>query len=337
MARQITNNIKLGVFVLSGLLILIVALYMIGKDSNLFGRNYTLKARFENVQGLTAGNNVRYAGIQVGTVRSVKILNDTVIEVTMLISKKMQSFIHKADIVSIGTDGLMGNKLINIIPSKNGSPLAVKNDILLTRRSIRTEEMMETLSRTNNNLELITEDIMKTVQQINSSTALWRILNEQSLPNNLASSMANIRMATVGTNELISELQEIIHAVKNGEGSLGMILRDTSIAYGLNQALAKIQSVGDKTNALADQLSLLAAEVRQEVSHGDGAVSALLKDSTIVNKISNSLSNIQSATASFNESMDALKHNFLLRGYFRKKEKQAKKEATAQDRLANKP
>jgi ABC-type transport system involved in resistance to organic solvents, periplasmic component len=65
MAKRAINNVKLGAFVLSGLFLLILLLYMIGKNRNMFGSNFILKARFENVQGLKSGNNVRYAGIDV--------------------------------------------------------------------------------------------------------------------------------------------------------------------------------------------------------------------------------------------------------------------------------
>ena len=70
MAKQTINNIKLGFFVLAGLVALIIALYLIGRDTNLFSRNYTLYARFENTQGLTPGNNIRYSGIQVEEIHS---------------------------------------------------------------------------------------------------------------------------------------------------------------------------------------------------------------------------------------------------------------------------
>ena len=115
MINRTLNNIKLGVFVLSGLLFLILLLYMIGKNKNLFGSNYTIKARFENIQGLKPGNNVRFAGIDVGTVDKINIINDTVIEVEMLINNKIKNIIKKNALVSIGTDGLVGNKVVNII------------------------------------------------------------------------------------------------------------------------------------------------------------------------------------------------------------------------------
>ena len=85
MANKPFNNIKLGVFILLGLLFLILLLYMIGRNRNMFGSNFKLKARFENVQGLKAGNNVRFGGIEVGTVKKVNILNDTTMEVIMIV------------------------------------------------------------------------------------------------------------------------------------------------------------------------------------------------------------------------------------------------------------
>src|SRR5574343_447179 len=108
------SNTRLGIFVLVALSILIAGLYLIGKDTNLFSRNYSLRSRFSNPGGLVKGNNVRYAGIQVGTVKKITLLNDTTIEVLMYIDEDMKAYIHKDDIASLGTDGLVGNRLINI-------------------------------------------------------------------------------------------------------------------------------------------------------------------------------------------------------------------------------
>lgn len=337
MAKRVVNNLKLGVFVMAGLLLLIFSLYMIGRDANLFGSNFTLKARFENVQGLTSGNNIRYAGIQVGTVKKVKILSDTLIEVTLLIAERMRPFIHKNDIVSIGTDGLMGNKLLNITPAKDNSPLVQEDDILVTKRSASTEEMMETLNKTNLNLVVISEDIKSTVRRIRNSNAFWQILDEPTLPANLKRSMANITKATIEADDLLADLHGIINDVKGGKGSLGAILTDTTIASNLNEAVTKIQKVGDNANQLADELVTLTRHVQQDVNSGKGTVNALLKDSSLVTKLNNSLSNIEQGTAAFSENMEALKHNFLLRGYFRRLEKQKKKEEANMNKTVSTP
>lgn len=329
MATKSVNNIKLGVFVIAGLLLLVLALYMIGKDTNLFSRNFHLRARFENVQGLTTGNNVRYAGIQVGTIKRVKILEDTLIEVTMLIEEKMMPFIHKNDLAGISTDGLMGNKLINIIPAKDRSPLVEDNDILPAKPVTNTDAILETLGSTNDNINRISRDLGLTVERINNSKALWTLLDDESLPQNLRASLINTRKATENAKELLSGIQTLVADIKNGQGSIGKILTDTSIAYNLEQAILKIQAVGDNANALADELNSITKSVKQDVNNGKGAVNVLLKDSLLSQKLNKSVSNIEEGTASFNESMEALKHNFLLRGYFRKQEKKRKKDAVA--------
>lgn len=326
MAKQTINNIKLGIFLLAGLFLLIFGLYMIGRDTNLFSRNYALLARFENVQGLTTGNNVRFAGIQVGTVKKITILNDTLIEVTMLIEEKMKNYIHKNDIASISTDGLMGNRIININPAKDGSPLAVHGDLLQIKKKVSTEEMMELLDKSNRNIAAISEELINTVHRINDSKALWGILENANLPNNLSASISNIRNATVKADHMIKDIQTIISDVKNGQGSLGKILMDTGIVYNLNLAIEKIKTVGDHADTLAADLNRISNSIHKDINEGHGPANAILKDSVLVQKLNNSMSNIEKGTAAFNENMEALKSNFLLRPYFRKLEKQKKEQ-----------
>jgi phospholipid/cholesterol/gamma-HCH transport system substrate-binding protein len=326
MAKRIVNNVKLGLFVLAGLIFLVLLLYMIGKNQNLFGNTYTLKANFENIQGLVAGNNVRFAGIQVGTVKKIKILNDTVIEVSMLIDTKMKNIIHKNAITSIGTDGLVGNKVVNIIPSRNPGPFAQEGDLLLSKKAIATDEMLQTLYKTNIDVAVIATELKATIQRINSSSALWELLNDKTIPENLRNSVANIRTATGKAGSMAENLNNIVMDVKKGKGSLGAVLKDTAIAKNLNEAILKIKSVGEEAGSLADEINSLVSGIKRDVNNGKGPVNALLNDSSIMIKLNSSLDNIQKGTDGFNQSMEALKHNFLLRGYFRKQEKKKLKE-----------
>lgn len=330
MEKKTIDNIKLGTFVSAGLLFLVVLLYMIGKNMSLFGDTYVLKARFENAQGLVVGNNVRYSGIQSGTVKEIKIMNDTTIEVTLLVEKKMMAIIRKNAIVSIGTEGLVGNKVVNIIPRRKQAPLAEEGDILFAKRSVDADEMLQTLSQTNNDVAVIAADLKITIQRINTSNALWNLLNDKSIPENFRVSVANILAATGNAGKLVNNLNDIVMDMKNGKGSAGAILRDSSFAKNLNEAILKIKSVGDNVDSLSHEISLVVAGVRQDVNSGRGPVNALLKDSAIVIKLNGSLSNIEKGTDGFNQNMEALKHNFLFRGYFRKLEKEKENELKRQ-------
>lgn len=327
MNKHTVSNIKLGIFVIAGLLFLILLLYMIGRNQNLFGSSFTLKARFENVQGLRSGNNIRYAGIQAGTVKKINILNDTTIEVVMLVDWKMKKYIQKSAIASIGTDGLMGNKLVNIIPSKQPAALVEDGDILAVRKTISTDDMLQSLAHTTGDIRIIAAELKSTIQRINNSTAAWKILNDNSLPENIRSSVVNVRKATAKADELVNNLNSIISDVKNGKGSLGAILTDSTMAIQLSEAIEKIKSVGNSADSLAGELSRAAQNVQNEITHGKGPVTALLKDSAMVKNINTSLDNIQKGTEGFNEILDAVKQSFLFRGYFRRLEKQKQKEA----------
>lgn len=321
MAKRAVNNLKLGVFVLGGLFFLVLLLYMIGKNEDLFGKTYVLKARFENIQGLVSGNNVRFSGIRAGTVKRVKILSDTVIEVTMLIEKKMKSIIRKNAIVSIGTDGLVGNKVVNIAPSKQPALLAAEGDYLISKKAVDTEDMLQTLYKTNNDVAVIASGLKSTIQRLNNSSALWEILNDKSIPQDLRMAVANLRTATGKAGNMVDNLNSVVTDVKNGKGSVGALLTDTSFAKNLNEAVLKIKSVGEEADKLAAEISKVVEGINQDLNNGSGMANALLKDSMMVIKLNTSLDNIQKGTDGFNQNMEALKHNILFRGYFRKLEK----------------
>jgi phospholipid/cholesterol/gamma-HCH transport system substrate-binding protein len=259
MKKQGFNNIRLGAFVLAGLLFLVLLLYMIGKNEHLFGDTYVLKAKFDNIQGLIAGNNVRYAGIETGTVKEINILNDTTIEITMVIEKKMRHIIRKNAVVTVGTEGFVGNKVVNINPARQPAPLS----------------------------------------------------------------------ATAKANDMAGSFQSIAADIKNGKGSVGQILKDTALADNLNEAISQIKSVGVQADSLIDEMNNLVTGIREDKDNGKGTVHAIFKDSAIVVKINATLDNIQKGTDGFNQNMEAMKHNFLFKGYFKDLEKQKQKQAKA--------
>lgn len=321
------NNFKLGIFVLAGLLFLIVLLYMIGKNRNMFGFNYVIKARFENVQGLKIGNNVRFAGIDIGTVSNISMINDTIMEVEMSIDNKVKNIIRTNAIASIGTDGLVGNKVVNIISLKKSAPLAENNDILNTKKPVDTDEMLRTFYKTNNDISIIAQQLKITMTKINDSNKLWEVINNKDFANNLKSSANQIKNASTHFNELTTQANNIVKEVNDGKGTLGLIIKDTAFSKSISNSMKSINNIAIKANELSVQLKEIMEEINRDIKNGDGIANKILKDSQIVIKINNSLTNIENGTNSFNQNMEALKHNFLFRGYFKKLEKQnAKKQ-----------
>ncbi|HEY5369784.1 MAG TPA: hypothetical protein VIJ75_12420 [Hanamia sp.] len=125
---------------------------------------------------------------------------------------------------------------------------------------------------------------------------------------------------------MADNLDAIVADVKDGKGSAGAILKDTSFAKNLNEAILKIASAGNKADSIATEINEVVTQIRNDLNNGKGTVNALFKDSAMAMKLNASLDNIQKGTDGFNYSMEALKHNFLLRGYFKKLERKKAKE-----------
>ena len=321
MANQGENNLKLGVFVLAGLMVLILAFYMIGKNHNLFGSNFAVKSHFSNLNGLTEGSNVLFSGIQAGTVKTIKLLNDTTIEVTLLIDDKVRAYIHKNAVTAIGTEGLMGNKIVNILPSRGESPRIEEGDLLASQKNINMDEMLQTLAKTNNNIAGISEGLKSTVLRINKS-ALMDLLNDGGIGKSLKSSLRHINQTTANAGEMTNSLNTLVAQIKAGKGGAGILLADTGFAKNLQEAMLRIRMASENADKLVTQLN-------RDLTGSKGPWNVLLKDSVTARNISLSLENIQKGTDGFNQNMEALKHNFLFRGYFKNLEKAKNKKNTS--------
>lgn len=322
MARRITNYIKLGIFVIAGLSFLIFLLYFIGKNQNLFGKTFILKARFEDIHGLMPGNNIRYAGIDAGSVKSIDVINDSTIEVTLMVKTKMKSYIHKNAIVSITTDGLMGNKLINIQSAKQPAPLVREGDILYSTTVPGMDDIMKTLSSTAYDVTVIAKELRQSVEKLNTSKALWTILNDETLPSNLRASLLKVRNASDNMNRMMAGLNSIVDDVTQGKGSVGVLLKDTSIAGNVKETIEKVKKAGIGADTLMQKINALVQTIDTTINNGNGTVNALLKNKQMAESLFNDIRNIEKGTKSFNEIMNAIKSSFLFKGYFKKLEKQ---------------
>ena len=325
MKNQKANNIKLGIFVLSGLMLMILALFIIGKNNNMFGNNFKLKVRFSDLSGLTEGNNVLFSGIQAGTVKTIDLVNDTTIEVTMQINSKVREFIHKNAMATIGTEGLMGNKVINIQPVTGNSPVVEEGDLLFAKSVVSMDEIIQTLSQTNNNVASISEVLKGTVLRLDSSEIL-KIIDDKTIGVSIRSSLQNVYGATANANQMTADLNAIISDVKKGKGTAGFLLTDTSMASTIKSAMVNVKKATVNANEMTMQMNEIAKELDKNLTSGKGPINTLLKDSTMANNLSQTIENLEKGSDNFNQNMEALKHNFLFRGYFRRLEKKGSKD-----------
>jgi phospholipid/cholesterol/gamma-HCH transport system substrate-binding protein len=315
MAKETNRNLKLGVFVVIVTVLLILALYFIGSRQNLFGSAFRLKARFHNVNGLMQGNNVRFAGIDVGTVSKVVIENDSTVLVVMVIDNKARSFIKKSAIASVGTDGLMGNKLVNINATIEPAPLVEQDDELATLRPLEMDEMVRTLNVTNENILAISGNVRHMTDRINSRNNLWNLLFDTVVGQNLKTSALNLRLITGQGREIALTLNEAALDLKNGKGDLGRLLKDSTLTHGVAATLTKLQLVSDSATTAVGSISYLMGDIKK----GKGTIGQLMKDTSLVPRLNKTIVSLDSAATSFDQNMEALHYSWPFKKYFKKR------------------
>jgi phospholipid/cholesterol/gamma-HCH transport system substrate-binding protein len=339
MKRETSNNIRLGLFVIAALVAFTVAVYYIGSRQNLFGATIRVSSYFQNVKGLQTGNNVRYAGIDVGSVVAIDIVDDSTLRVDMLLEKRVQPYLRTDAQAQIGSDGLVGNMVINITPGSSEMPALAPGAVLPSYEPIATQEMLNTLGTTNENIALLSAYLLETVQNINKGRGtLAMLLRDSMVAEDLRASMIALRQTATSLSALSNDLRRTVADVSAGEGSLGYLLRDTSLAYQVDQLGLQVNDLiaTEVAPALSDlhqtstEMAEISAGLNDLVAQFDssqGLAATVLRDTAVAQDLRETMESVNEGAARFNENMEALQHNFLLRGFFKKQERQAKKAA----------
>ncbi|WP_304198274.1 MlaD family protein [Flavobacterium alvei] len=321
MEKSASQKIYLGLFVIIGLLILILAVYFIGDKQKMFGKTNHLEAVFNNVNGLQLGNNVRYSGISVGTVRGIEMINDTTVRVDMIIDKAIFPFIKKDAIATISSDGLVGNMIINIIPGKENQPSIEPGETIKTFNRIRTEDLLNTLSITNKNAATLTANLLKITDKIiEGKGTIGSLLNDTLISRDLGETMRYLKLTTKSASETVSKIDKIVTSLDNKDNVLGVI-KDTAVAHNLKTTMANLAQSTSEINKVVTNLNATILNIKD----GKGSINYLSNNPDLVRKIDSTMTNLNAASIKLNEDLEAMKHNFLLRGYFKKQEKENKK------------
>ena len=233
MKKQTGNHLRLGIFVTVTIILFIAGIYFVGQRQQLFASTFHISAVFKDINGLQVGDNARYSGINVGIVSSIQQISDTTVKVEMVINEHSRKYIKKNASAIIGSDGLMGSKLVSIIPGQPGQPELANNDVIGTSQSVSMDEIL-----------------------------------------------AKIKITADNAADITDGLSIIMNNIRRGRGTIGKLFMDTSFAQNI--------------------------------------------DKTIVN--------LKQGTGGLKQNMDAASHNFLLRGYFKKKEKKEEKKQEKAER-----
>ncbi|MFH0760956.1 MAG: MlaD family protein [Bacteroidota bacterium] len=195
-------KVRLGLFVIGGIALFILAIFIIGKQKNLFNPVFKLTSTFYNVSGLQVGNNIRFAGINVGTVDDITIINDSTVRVDLLIRKEVKQFIKSDCKAAIGSEGLIGDRLMIISQGSDNAPLAKEGQELLSIEPVETDAIMATLQITAGNAAIISLQLAEIMIKLNSGQGtLGRLIQDSTIAEDFGKTILNLRRSTKGLNE----------------------------------------------------------------------------------------------------------------------------------------
>ena len=202
-------KVRLGLFIAGGLMIFVVAVFIIGRQKNLFVPVYKLTTTFYNVSGLQVGNNIRFSGINVGTVDNIKIINDSTVQVDMLIQKNVLKFIKADCEAAIGSAGLIGDRILIITQGSADAALAKDGQQIVSKEPVESDAIMASLQVTADNAAIISLQLAEIMTKVNSGNGtLGRFIQDSTIAENINQTIMNLKKSSKGLDENMNAAKE---------------------------------------------------------------------------------------------------------------------------------
>lgn len=306
-----TNTFKLGIFVIAGLIVFILGIYYLGKQQNLFRSTITVLTEFSDVKGLQIGNNVRFLGINAGSVSDISISNDTVVMVKMEVDKELSQYIREDSKVEIENEGVMGTKIISIQPGTTASPLIKENTTLPSLSSLTIEEIFGAMEGTVDYSTQAAKNLMEVTEKVKEGKgALGQLINDPELKKSFDQLGTNLMDITEGA-------ESIIEKADKGDNDLSSLLNENKITIKLNDILIE-------TDTLIEEFKSSAREIDQasrQINQGEGVVNKFLYDSIFAEDIDTTVDRIKDSVEDIKEVSNAVKRSWILNLFSRDKKK----------------
>ncbi|MFH1195369.1 MAG: MlaD family protein [bacterium] len=294
MKKDITNKIRLGIFVTLGIAAFIVAIYYIGEGQQLFRSSFRVSSVFKDVAGLQAGNNVRLSGVNVGTVDNIIIVSDTSVRVDIIIEESTRKFIKKDAVASIGTEGFMGNKILIINPGTGSKKGIEENDVIETIPPFNMDEVMLALKTNIDNSTKVTNDLSMITNSIQSGKGtIGMLLMDESLAKNIKTSIQTLQDGTTGLKNLMEDAN------------------NSFAQFNFDEFLISIETTMKNASDITNDLS----GITNNINSGNGMIGKLLMDKSMAQNIDSTLINLKEVSAEFKILIEEAEDSWLLWGF----------------------
>lgn len=318
------RKITVGFFIFLGLAIFVLGIFTLGGQKKTFVRSFTVDVIFNDIQGLKAGNNIWFSGVKIGTIRKIQFFGTSQVQVFLNIEEEAHKYIHKDATASITSDGLIGNKIIVITGGSPKQPFVEDGDRLKASNILSTDDIMKTFQVNNKNLVDVTSDFkVLSKALVEGKGTAGALLTDQQIAENFKAIVGNLKTTTESANKMANELNKFSRKLNSKGGLTDRMLTDTTLFAKLEASVDELKKTAGSASALTENLNKASSKLNQT----DNAAGLLLNDQKTADQVRSIMLNLEGSTKKLDENMEALQHNFLLRGFFRKKAKAAEEAA----------
>jgi len=310
-----------GLFVIIGLVFFIAGILIVGNLRETFNQKIELISLFDDISGLQPGNNIWYSGVKIGTVNSLNFYGKSQVEVSMNISVKSQKYIRKDAKVKISNDGLIGNKILVIYGGTDAFVQVREGDTLMVEKTFTSEDMINTAQENNKNILEITNDVKSITKKLAAGEgSIGKMLDDSLMYTNINATIVSLQKASAKAQQMLNSLADFSSNL-NKKGTLANELTtDTLVFKSVKASVLQLQQMADTATALI-------TNIKQISSNPNTSIGVLLHDEAAGASLKASLKNLESSSKKLDEDLEAAQHNILLRGFFKKKAKEAEKDS----------
>jgi phospholipid/cholesterol/gamma-HCH transport system substrate-binding protein len=268
------SQLKVGLTVLAASITLGVLIFLMSGTGGIFTTKITLKSYFDNANGLRVGAPVRLAGVDIGNVTRIRVIEDsakqlTPVEVTMKVNTKYRFDLRKDSLTLLSTAGVLGETYIDIDSSQAKGPQVRDGDALLSRDVPDFSDMVRSGQGTLQNMDALLKRLDRIVAFVESGQgSVGKLLYDPTLYNRL--------------NTTVNEFQGLVNEVTQGKGTLGKLFTD-------EQLYSKANATVDKINVVID-----------DINAGKGSAGKFLKDPVLYENANATIANVKKLTDDVN-------------------------------------
>lgn len=343
------STIRLGIFIAGGVFLFIMIIYLIGGKQNLFTSSMKITTVFTDVKGLQEGANVRFTGIDVGAVNKLEILTDSTVLVEISLDRKVTKFIKKDSRATIASQGLMGNKLVIILPGSADGSSIEQGDNLPSLAAVELDDIIKEIKISGERISAVSANLILITDKMERGEGIFgKIFTDTTFAYNLSRTSQNIRILSDQINrgegilgkllvesEFSSELDSAAHYISDisqnlegitnkinrGEGFIGRMTTDTTLTYNIYRVSQNLNTATKNLEKMTGNLTVFT----ETMNTGQGVFNKMLVDSVFADSLDVALQNLNKTLIELQLASEAVQRSGMVRAFSRKARKEEEK------------